>query len=705
MSGKLAQLPGKHFRGRFEAVVRLGIVFLLPPGIARADGVLDDPGDEPVVGVMARSDSVPAPARGESMPENVSLEGFPLPGDAHRTALRPYLDYRPTTLQDWHPKRRDMLVLSRQGETPQLYEVRTPLGPRHPVTASGDRIGAGSYAPSSGDTIVYGADKGGDEFYQLFRVVDGRREGELLTDGRSRNTSPCWAASGGWLAYLSTRRNGRDTDLYVMDPRRPGTDRLVTELPGGGWSLLDWSPDERSVLMSATVSVTDSALYRVEVATGVRRRLTPETGGKSSNPGGAFLPDGRTALVITDQGAEHRYLARMDLATGRVERFGPDFGWSVEAFDLSSDGRTVVVSVNEDGRSVLRVFEVGSGREGRLPKVPAGVISDLRWHPGRREIGFTLSSAKAPNEAYSIDTRVLGLTRWTESGSGGKGSAGFAEPERMRVRSFDGREVSGWLYRPDAGRFPGPRPVVVHVHGGPEGQARPQFLRSWNYLVEEMGIALLYPNVRGSEGYGRSFLALDDGMRREDAVRDLGAFLDGLRGQSGLDAERVAVYGGSYGGYMVLASLMHFGDRLRCGIDVVGISDFVTFLRNTQDYRRDLRRAEYGDERDPAMAAFLERISPARQAARIGKPLLVVQGRNDPRVPATESEQMVKAIREQGGSVAYLVAEDEGHGFVRKRNADFMFLVVVEFLERHLLGEAGAVNATAGASGDAGKKR
>ena len=261
----------------------------------------------------------------------------------------------------------------------------------------------------------------------------------------------------------------------------------------------------------------------------------------------------------------------------------------------------------------------------------------------------------------------------------------FAEAELVRTKSFDGLDVSGFLYRPDAKRFPGPRPVVVQIHGGPEGQSRPQYLRSWNYLVQELGIAVLLPNVRGSEGSGKGFLSLDNGMRREDSVRDIGAFLDWIERDRGLDAGRVAVYGGSYGGYMVLASMIRFGDRLRCGVDVVGISNFRTFLKNTQDYRRDLRRAEYGDERDPGMAEYLEQISPLGQASKIRKPLLVVQGRNDPRVPVTESEQMVGAIRAQGGTVWYLMAKDEGHGFAKKSNQDFLFLTFVEFLKRYLI--------------------
>jgi dipeptidyl aminopeptidase/acylaminoacyl peptidase len=357
----------------------------------------------------------------------------------------------------------------------------------------------------------------------------------------------------------------------------------------------------------------------------------------------------------------------------------------VEDFDVSRDGRWVACFVNQEGVSVLRVFEAKTGRERRLPALPSGVGTGLRWHPNGRELGFTLSSARSPSDVYSVDVRKATLTRWTASETGGLPAGRFSEPETIRVRSFDGLALSGFLYRPDPRRFPGPRPVLLVIHGGPESQSRPVFQGRWNYLTDHLGVAVFHPNVRGSAGYGKTFLTLDNGLRREDSVKDIGAFLDWMDTQPGLDGKRVGVYGASYGGFMVLSSLAMHGERLRCGIDVVGISNFQTFLQNTQDYRRDLRRAEYGDERDPGVAEFLRRISPLTRVDRIRKPLLVVQGLNDPRVPVTEAEQMVKALRAQGGIAAYLLAKDEGHGFQKKKNSDFMFLAAVEFLKRHLL--------------------
>lgn len=618
-------------------------------------------------------------------PSNLVLDGVPEPTPEWRAAVAPYLEFRPSTFLDWHPRRRDVLIATRLAETPQLHAVRSPLGPRMPLTTLSDRVSGGSYAPGMGDMIVFSQDRGGDERHQLFRLDLPGGGITRLTDGTSRNTDVSWARSGTWLTYASTRRNGRDTDLYGMDPSRPETDRLLTEVQGGGWAPVDVSPDGQRLLAVSMTSANASSLYLIEVGNGQRRRVTSEDSGPVSITDAAFLADGRTALVMTDQGSEHRRLRRVDLETGRTEPFGPEIPWGADEFELSADGQKVAMLTNEDGVSVLRWLDAATGVEAGRAKLPKGVVSGIRWHPTRQEIGMTLSSARSPGDVFSVETRMNGLTRWTSGATGRLKASRFVEPEVVTVTSFDGLSVSGLLYRPDSRKFPGRRPVVVHFHGGPEGQSRPQFLRAWNFLLDELGMALLYPNVRGSEGYGKRFLTLDDGIRREDSVSDVGAFLDWIGRQPSLDADKVAVYGGSYGGYLVLASMIRFGDRLRCGIDVVGISDFRTFLQNTDDYRRDLRRAEYGDERDPAMAEFLQRISPLSQASRIRKPLLVVQGKNDPRVPVTEAEQLVRTIRDQGGTVGYLLANDEGHGFVKKANADFLFLTIVQFLKAHLI--------------------
>ncbi|MBX3745186.1 MAG: prolyl oligopeptidase family serine peptidase [Verrucomicrobiae bacterium] len=625
-----------------------------------------------------------AVAQAAPVPDQVVADGIPaLPGGlAERVA--PYLEFRIASFQDWHPQRRNVLLTTRFADTAQLHLVQLPGGARRQLTFLPDPVASGTFLPGDGSRIVFQQDTGGGEFFQLFRLDRDTGDITLLTDGKSRNTFPRWAQDSRQLAYASTRRTGRDTDFYRLDPVQPDSDRLVAELPGGGWMPLDWSPDETRLLALSYVSINESSLHLIDMATGERRQVSPPAAVPVAYGGARFLPDGRQALVTTDHDAEFRRFARLDLGTGNLEPVGPQPTGDVESFDLSPDGRTVAWFTNEDGISVLRIADSRSWRERRVPALPRGVASGLRWHRNGREVAFSLGSARAPGEVYSVHARLNTLTRWTESETGGLNTARFADAELIRTTAFDGLPLSGFLYRPDPRRFPGPRPVLVLIHGGPESQSRPGFQGRWNYLVQELGIALLYPNVRGSSGFGKTFVSLDNGMKREDSVRDIGAFLDAVAADPHLDDSRVAVYGGSYGGYMVLASLIHHGERLRCGINIVGISNFLTFLRNTQDYRRDLRRAEYGDERDPAMAEFLARISPLSQVERIRRPLLIAQGLNDPRVPASESEQMVEALRRHGSDVWYLLARDEGHGFARKKNSDFMFLALVRFLEEHL---------------------
>mgnify|MGYP000988848700 CR=1 FL=1 len=522
-------------------------------------------------------------------------------------------------------------------------------------------------------------------FRSLYRFEVATARVTLLTDGRSRNTGGIWSRTGNAFAYSSTRRNGRDTDLYVMDPARPESNRMVAEVKGGGWTVADWSPDETTLAVLQSVSINESHLHLLDLKSGRMTPLTPagQTGVAWGNA--RFSRDGTQIYARTDHNSEVHRIVQIDRSSGALQVLSPELRWDVDAFDPSPDGQRIAFLANEDGASVLHLLDVGTQREIPLPQLALGVITGLQWHPLGTELGFSLSSATSPADAWSLDVAAGRLTRWTESETGGLDATSFRTPERVRVKSFDGLEVSGFMYRPDAKKHPGPRPVIISIHGGPESQSRPTFLGRNNYYLDQLGVALLYPNVRGSSGYGKTFLTLDNGRKREDSVRDIGAFIDWIGRRPEFDTNRIAVMGGSYGGYMTLASLVHFGSRLKAGVDVVGISSFVTFLENTQDYRRDLRRVEYGDERDPGMREFLNDISPLGRVDRIRSPLLVIQGKNDPRVPVTEAEQLVSAIRQQGGVSWYLMAKDEGHGFAKKRNADFQFWSTVLFLEAFLL--------------------
>jgi dipeptidyl aminopeptidase/acylaminoacyl peptidase len=400
--------------------------------------------------------------------------------------------------------------------------------------------------------------------------------------------------------------------------------------------------------------------------------------------GGAFTPDGKAIITISDEDSEFARLVRIDLATNAKTILSGALNWDVEGFDVTEDGRTIAFSVNEAGASKLR-FITAAGQALPAPDLPLGVLGGGSFTRDGKRYGFSLSAADTQSDVWVWDLAQRSLTRWTESETGGLSKSGFVTPSLISYKSFDGREITAFLYKP---RGAGPHPVLLYPHGGPESQTRPSFAGFFQFLANEMGIATVAPNVRGSTGYGRSFVNLDNGKLREDSVKDMGALIAWIDTQGDLDGKRLAVYGGSYGGYMSYAAMIQYGDRLSAGIASVGISNFVTFLENTSEYRRDLRRVEYGDERDPDMRAFQLAISPLTNASKIKKPMFIIQGANDPRVPLSEAEQMLKAIRANGADAWYMMAKDEGHGFAKKSNRDAQNEAIAAFLAQKLLGRA-----------------
>ncbi len=615
--------------------------------------------------------------------EQLVLDGIPPIPKAIAAQAASYGDSRAAGFSDWHPTRREILITTRFADVPQIHRVAMPGGARTQLTFYPERVGNARYRPKS-DDIVFGKDVGGGEWFQLF-LRDGRTgKVSMFTDGKSRNTEGPFTRDGKWLAYESTKRTGRDNDVYVVDPSDSKTERLVLQGKGGGWFATDWAPDGRSLLVAEAISANESRYYLVDVASGAKTLFTPETKEMVSYGRARFSPDGRTVYLTSDKDDEFHRLVAVDVETRKWDVLTPDVKWDVNGFDLSDDGSKIAYVLNDAGAETLHVLDLKTRRELPLPKLALGTIGSLRFRSDSKELAFSLSSARSPSDVYSVDVTTGRLARWTESETGGLDAATFSEPEAISWKSFDGKTITGFLYRPPAS-FAGPRPVIVNIHGGPEGQFQPGFLGRNNFFMNELGVAMIFPNVRGSSGFGKTYLALDNGEKREDTVKDVGALLDWIAAQPGLDKSRVMVTGGSYGGYMTLASMTHYNDRFRCAVDVVGISNWVTFLEHTEAYRRDLRRVEYGDERDPKMRAFLERVSPLTSAGNITKPMFIVAGKNDPRVPYTEAEQMVSAIKKNGGPVWFLMANDEGHGFSKKKNQDFQFYAGVKFVEDNLL--------------------
>jgi len=612
-------------------------------------------------------------------PPALVADGIPGVPDEIPASMRPYAEYRAASVQGWNARTGAIIVSTRFGNVPQLHTVAAPLMSRRQITFEGEPLQG--YPAPVGDMLLVQKDNGGDEFFQIYRLDAGRLQ--LLTDGKSRNEFGAYTQDGKLIGYSSTRRTGTDSDLYVMNPADPKSDRLVAQVKGGGWAIAGFSPDNRTALVIEYVSVQKSNLWLLDVRTGKLSALGDHT--KPVSYGGLDVARDGQVWVTSDEGSDFQRLGTIDQRTGAFTPRTPSVNGDVEAFGLAHDGSYVAYVTNEKGVSKLHLLDPKTGAVRDARNLPVGVIGDLHAAPDGR-LAFTMSSAKVPTDAFSLSPVSLEATRWTESETGGLDPALNAEAELVEVKSFDGEMVSGFLYRPDPKRFPGKRPLVFNIHGGPEGQYTPAFRGAGNYLTNELGVAVFLPNVRGSTGFGKRFVSLDNGpFKREDSVKDIGAFLDVLQKDPKIDAARMAVSGGSYGGYMCYASAIRYGDRFKAADCVVAISNFVTFLQNTQGYRRDLRRVEYGDERDPAQRAKLTAISPLTSVGKLKIPLLVVTGSNDPRVPESEANQIVAAVRANGGTAWHLVGKNEGHGFRKKENRDYQAAVETMFWQKYLL--------------------
>lgn len=601
-----------------------------------------------------------------------------------------YQNTRSASIVDWLPNGKGMLISTRFAETPQLHLVEMAGGARKQITFFNEPIGGASFCPNpSRNAFLFSKDVGGNENYQVFYFDLAKGDYKMLTDGKSRNSGGRWNNKGDRFVFTSTKRNGRDNDIYVADINAPEKAQILLET-NGSWSTNDWSPDDRYLTIGNYVSINESYLHILDTQTKKLSQVTiTQSKEKHTLGGGAWTADGKGLFIISDEGSEFNTLRLYDLATQKVRNITANIPWDIEGFNTSKNGKYAAFLANENGAGKLYLLDPKSLKYTPVPNLPMGQIGGLEWHPTEPKLAFTMTSSQTSGDVYVYDIRKKKLERWTYSEVGGLNTNDFIEPSLIAFESFDKdganqRKIPAYYYKP---KGKGPFPVVINIHGGPEAQFTPAFSPTTQFYLNEMGIAVIAPNVRGSSGYGKTYLQLDNGFKREDSVKDIGALLDWIAKQPDLDASRVAVMGGSYGGYMTLASMCHYNDRLKCGIDVVGISNFVTFLENTQEYRRDLRRVEYGDERDPKMREFQNQISPTTNVHKINKPLFIVQGLNDPRVPASEAEQMLKAVRANGGQAWYLLAKDEGHGFRKKGNRDFYNNAVILFLGKHLLGK------------------
>jgi dipeptidyl aminopeptidase/acylaminoacyl peptidase len=618
------------------------------------------------------------------------LEDIPEIPQEVRYELFRWQDVRAAAFRAWSADGKSIYVSTGFGSVESLHKIDMPLGARRQQTFYREPISQVSRRPGTSE-LIFARDSGGSEFAQVFSFDADTGEATMLTDGESRNGEMVWDRRGSRFAYQSTKRNGAANDIWVMNPDEPDRAAIAVEANDGfRWVPTEFSREGSRLLVENYVSVTDTRAALVDLDSGAVTVLAGGESNKSVNSPVAFDDDRDGFWLITDQGSEFRQLAWQSLRPGaQPEIVTADIPWDVRSVAISDDRQRMAFVTNENGNSRLYLLDTRTREYNRVDKIPTGIVYGLKFSPDNRRLGMTLNSARAPSDAYVLrlkrDPLKAGrLVRWTESEIGGLDASSFVEPELVQYPTFDGRDIPAWIHKPQR---PGPHPVIIRIHGGPEGQARPVFSATYQLWVASLGAAVIQPNVRGSTGFGKTYVGLDNGYRREDAVKDIGALLDWIALQPDLDASRVVLYGGSYGGYMVLASAVHYSDRLKGVIDNVGISNFVSFLENTQDYRRDRRRQEYGDERDPEMRAHLERISPLNNVERIEVPMFIIQGENDPRVPVTEAIQMVEALRERGQSVWYMNALNEGHGYRKRENRDVMQQAMMMFLRQHLTDE------------------
>lgn len=625
------------------------------------------------------------------VPDTIKTNGVPPIPVAIADGLASYGDSRSAVALGWHPVQRQILINTTFGNAPQIHLVDGPLRARTQLTFFRDGVsragGPAQFEPVAGRYFIFRKDTGnGAEKWQLFTYDIATRTIRQLTDGTARHGIPVWSRSGTLIAYDSTKRNGKDRDLYVMEPARAGSERLVAQVEGS-WSVLDWSAGDQELLALETVGPAEAHLWRVNAQTGAKAAITSR-GAKASHLAAIFSADQKAVYALTHCGSEFRRLCKLDLETTTWRPVAGE-GSDAEEMVSSPDRRTVAVLFNRNAVGEIALIDAASGRHRTVPKLPSGRITDLRWHRNGADLAFTVASLRSAGDVYSVNVKRSAIERWTQSETSGFNPDVLPDPEIVRWKSFDGREISGWMYRPPA-RFTGPRPVVVNIHGGPAAAfpepARPGLFQGRsNYFLNELGVAIIYPNVRGSTGFGNEFEQLDNGLKREDAVKDIGALLDWIASRPDLDKSRVMVTGASYGGYMTLAVAATYPDRIRCAFAGFAIANFVSFLERTEKSRQANRRLEYGDETDPATRKFLTRISPVTNAARIKVPLFIAHGGNDPRVPAEQGDEIVQAAQKNGTPVWHVVYTDEGHDMARAATNNFNTYYWILFMQKYLL--------------------
>lgn len=553
------------------------------------------------------------------------------------------------------PNRTDPVQVHRTAEPGVIGKI---------VTNDPEGLSNATPRPGHNDEFMFVDDINGDEFQQLFlQKPDGTIT--QLTETGTRNRGAWFTADGKTLVWTRTKSGSFDHTVMMMNPDDPDSVREVYTHTASNYAY-DLSPDGKTMLMGRYKSRSESEFHLLNMETGEVSEVHP-TDHPISYGGAAFSADGKSLILVTNEGAEFTYLANLDLTTNTITPITDKAKWDVETFALSGDRSRLAYSKNEDGISKLYVMDLKTGKPLPAPDLPYGIVSGLTFDDSGKKLGFSFNESTNLGAPHTWDIETGTLTRWVENDLGGLSPENFVAPELIHYPNKNGDMIPAFVYKPADASPDNPSPVIVHFHGGPESQTRPYFDKNLQYFVNELGATVIRPNIRGSAGYGKTYVSLDDNENRMKSVEDAGDLFTWIEKQNDLNGDKIAVMGTSYGGFMSLAAATYYPDKIVGAIDDVGISNFVTFLENTEGYRRDLRRVEYGDERNPAMRDWLNRISPLTNADKIEDPLMVIQGANDPRVPMSEAEQIVQKVRENGKDVWYMLG-DEGHGFGDLKN-------------------------------------
>jgi dipeptidyl aminopeptidase/acylaminoacyl peptidase len=615
--------------------------------------------------------------------KNIEAIGVPPIPASLAKEVAPYKNIYGLPLAGWDFEKRQILLKGLSSVT-WISRVSSPGATPQPSSIYIQSSGIYDvYFQPQGKYLAYTRDAAGTEIFHLYLYEIGTGNTTLLSDGKSRSTEPVWSNAGDKIVYSSTPTSGVGVNLRMLDRLEAKADHSLVQSSGSYLKAYDWSPDDKQIVYCDFSSNTTATLWSVDVASGSKTLLSPKTDQPEFYENPQFSKDGRGIYVVTDHDSDMRRLVYIELSTRKITYVPSNPKWDVDEFQLAPDGKTLAFVTNEDGISRLHLFDVAASKESAVPQLPIGIMADLKWNKDSTDLAFNFKSPETPNDVFSVNTQTGKVELWAKSVTNGVDTSQFSQAALIHWPTFDKRTISGFLYRPPT-KFKGKRPVIIDIHGGPEEQYRPRFNYEENYFLNELGVAKIYPNVRGSSGYGKAFLHLDDGLRREDAVKDVGALLDWIKTQPYLDADRVLVEGASYGGYLALSSAYIYSDRIKAAISDSGITNLVSCAEHTDAWRRDIDRAEFGDERDPKIRTFMDRTAPLNNAEKIKKPLLIFQGQNDPRVPVSEAASLVGATKDRI-PVWYVLAKGEGHGFVQKSDRDYRTYATILFVKEFLL--------------------